>query len=475
MEKLAFGARVMDLLPYEPNEQQVKLIAALARYVCEDPQRAPLSADRVFVLNGYAGTGKTTLTGALVKALGEAGVPVVLLAPTGRAAKVLGAACGHPAYTIHRRIYRGDGLGGISTAVSENTLEGAAFIVDEASMIGEMSQDSPVNLLQDLVQYVFSGAGCRLILVGDTAQLPPVGCETSPAMNPDRLHAMGLLTTRATITAPARQRIDSGILYNATLQRKMMQADPKKEPVIVASKFADVRVTDDPEELQEQIERDLREDDDGPAETIIITLSNRRATEFNRSLRHEILGYEEELVTGERLMVVKNNYLWSRSVKGLDFIANGDVCTVERIVGTEERYGLRWADVDLSMPDYGVTFQAKIMLDTLCSLSAGLDADYAETFRQRIMADPDLFAPGMTDQQRYRKLRDNPYWNALQVKYAYCVTCHKAQGGQWRNLYVDFSYMPPSDTYLETYRWLYTATTRATRRLTFIHPIVEVR
>ena len=481
---IQLAQRILSHFPYAPNDQQLQLTAALARYCTPAAGNTP-SADRVFLLNGYAGTGKTSIIGALVKALADVRVPTVLLAPTGRAAKVLAGACSHPAYTIHRRIYRGDAaaVAGYAPIVNDNRLTGAVFIVDEASMIGSESAEG-VNLLHDLIHYVFSGTDCRLILIGDSAQLPPVGCELSPAMDPEVLRSMGLKTTRATITATARQRGGSGILYNATRLRVALQRRDSEEekdedslPVIYASPFDDVRVIGGGDELAEAILADYNDapDDDGMAETIIITRSNRRATEFNRGVRSIILGHEEELCRGDRLMVVKNNYLWGAKIKRFDFIANGDVAIVERIISTEERYTLRWADVELYFPDRDTSLECKIMVDTLSSLSASLDADKAARFEQAILNDPDLFTPSITLEQRRRALKNDLYYNALRVKYAYCVTCHKAQGGQWRNVYVDIGYLPPETSVNELLRWLYTATTRATTRLNFIAPPLEVK
>lgn len=481
MTPLDLGALMLKHLPYEPNAQQTSLIAALARYCMPgDADAARVGEDRVFVLNGHAGTGKTSVVGALVRALAQAGVPTVLLAPTGRAAKVLSAACQAPASTIHRRIYRGDAsaAAGYLPIVRDNRMEHAVFIVDEASMIG-LGDDSGSrsSLLHDLVQYVFSGLDCRLVMLGDSAQLPPVGCDVSPALDPAVLRALGLKVTRAVITAPARQSARSGILHNATLQRRLIGADPPQLPVIRASGFRDVRVLEEREDIADAIEADYSASPGGAADTVIITRSNRRATEFNAAVRSMILGYDDPLTVGERLMVVKNNYHWGARIPGLDFIANGDVAVVTRIIGTEERYGLQWADVELELPDREGTppFQAKLMTDTLCSLSATLDPDLADLFERSILADPDLFAPSMSRDERLRALRNNPYWCALRVKYAYCVTCHKAQGGEWPNVYVDIGYLPPESSHAELCRWLYTATTRATRRLSFITPPLEVR
>lgn len=461
-----FAERIFLNLPYDPTDQQISLIAALARFC------SPVSPGySVFLLNGYAGTGKTSLTGALVRALREAEVPVVLLAPTGRAAKVFGRFAGFQASTIHRRIYRGtEGMmNDFSADVADNPLTGAVFIVDEASMIGNGSGDTMSrNLLEDLIHYVYSGEGCRMILLGDTAQLPPVGCRESPAMSVAVLKGFGLRVTKAVMTKVVRQRRRSGILYNATKLRKNMLLTPLPEPELVIDRFPDV-VSVSGEELEDEISASFTEN--GITETLVVTRSNRQATRFNLAIRANILYREEELSREELLLVAKNNYLWSARVKGLDFVANGDTAIVDAIYGTEEKYGFRFADVNLRLPDRDLSFECKILLDTLVSDTASLEPERYQSLYMSALNDPDLFTPSTPVRTRMRILRSDPYVNALQVKYGYAVTCHKAQGGQWKNVFVDVGYVPP-EAYesLEFYRWLYTAVTRATDRLALINP-----
>lgn len=461
-DHLQFAARVMLELPYVPNRQQEAVIVALARFCCD-----PSCADRVFVLNGYAGTGKSSLTGALVKAMTSAGMKSQLLAPTGRAAKVFSGYAGKPAFTIHRKIYRhipGADFSG-APAPRDNNETDTLFIVDEASMIGG-DDERGSNLLEDLLQYVYAGQGCRLVLIGDTAQLPPVGSETSPAMDPDRLRRAGLKVTRATMTETARQHRQSGILYNATWLRRAMLAPELPEPLLFVKDFDDVSVVSG-EELSERLETAYSRD--GVDQTLIITRSNRTARDYNLAIRNNVLYVEDELMRGDLLIVAKNNYFWSRKVKGMDFIANGDVVRIERVYGLEVRYGFRFVDVSLSMPDRDTAFDAKIMLATLFSETAGLPREDIEKLYYTMIDDPDTFPADMPYDTRLRQLRDNPYWNALQVKYAYAATCHKAQGGQWANIFVDLSYIPPEAMGIDFYRWLYTAVTRATGSLTFIN------
>ncbi len=470
MDVNEFAERIYLNLPYDPNHQQIEVIAALARFC--SPM---MPSDSVFLLNGYAGTGKTSLTGALVRALREAEVPVVLLAPTGRAAKVFGKFSRYPATTIHRRIYRGT-EGGLMTAeadVADNTLVNAVFIVDEASMIGATTDfTGKRSLLEDLIEYVYSGEGCRMVLLGDTAQLPPVGSSESPAMNVDVLKSFGLRVTRAVLTAVVRQASESGILYNATRLRKAMRHDPLPEPRIVTGRFSDV-VNVSGEELEDELSAAYN--DSGITEALLVTRSNKRATLFNLAIRTNILYREEELSRGELLLVAKNNYLWSARVKGLDFVANGDTAIVDTVYGTEEKYGFRFADVNLRLPDRDLAFDCKILLDTLTNESAALEPERYNALYMAALNDPDLFTSATPMRTRMRLLRSDPYVNALQVKYGYAVTCHKAQGGQWKNVFVDMGYIP-ADAYrtLDFYRWLYTAVTRATERLAFVNPSADI-
>lgn len=471
-----FAQIVTDALPYTPNEQQRLVIAALARFCSSQTP-----SDSVFLLNGYAGTGKTSLTGALVKALTAVRIPVVLLAPTGRAAKVFSSHAQHPAFTIHRKIYRGDStsITGASAMLQDNRLTNAVFIVDEASMIGNSNVDSAGNpttgLLEDLLQYVFTGTNCRLILIGDIAQLPPVGSTVSPAMDVKTLKQHGLRVSRAVMTDTVRQARNSGILRNATWLRRAMLLDPLPAPRLMASRFKDVDVIDNDGVLEVVYEAYNGDDDmSGPDNTIIITRSNRRATAFNLAIRQEILDCEEELIKGERLLVAKNNYMWARKVEGLDFIANGDIAIVDRIIGTESRYGCHFADVTLTLPDRDISLDCKIILDTLTGESASLEAERYQQLANGRLMDPEAFDPAMPMDARVRRLKDDEYFNALQVKYAYAVTCHKAQGAQWANVIIDMGGIAPDALGLDFYRWLYTATSRATSRLYYLNPTLPV-
>jgi len=473
-----FASEVLTALPYRANDQQVQVVAALARFCMPDDR-----PESVFVLNGYAGTGKTSLTGALVRTLEQYKRPVMLLAPTGRAAKVFSAnAGGHAAFTIHRKIYRHNPFATPGTYAppmpADNRLSNAIFIVDEASMIGGKGDDAP-SLLEDLITYVYSGDNCRLILMGDTAQLPPVGSETSPAMNPDVLRRFGLKVTRAVMTETARQAADSGILFNATRLRRTMsriarlpEGEPMPVPELRTAGFDDVIVVNG-EDLPELLSTAYSRGEHGLADTILITRSNRRAAEYNGAIRSQVLYREEELTRGDLLIVARNHY-FARKVPGVDFVANGDILTVDRVYGSEVRYGLRFADVRLTLSadaDDGnaPSFDAKIMLDTLADPNATMSQETWNHLYYSVLEDDERYGDMSVD-QRLAALRTDPYWTSLQVKYAYAVTCHKAQGGQWENVFVDLAYIPEDALGTQLYRWFYTAVTRARKRLYLIAP-----
>lgn len=451
----------LENLPYEPNDDQTELVARLSQFCRRD------SNDSIFLLNGYAGTGKTSLTGALVKTLTALNIKSVLLAPTGRAAKVFSDYSGHSAYTIHRKIYRQKSFspenGGF--LLSENKHTNTIFIVDEASMMPNYSNEGAMfgsgRLLDDLVEYVYSAPGCKLILLGDNAQLPPVGCDESPAMSIEHLKCYGLGVETFSLTKSARQTEDSGILHNATSLREEMVKDILEKPKLELSKFEDFQSLSG--EYMIEVISDCY-DHDGMNDTIIVTRSNKRATMFNAGIRNRILYREEELVSGDRLLVAKNNYFWSEDYEEIDFIANGDMATVSRVRSMETKYGFKFAHVELEFQDRNVELDAIINLDALYSDAPALSQEQQKSLYTQIMAE----LPGSM-RDKYKALKKHPYYNALQVKYAYAVTCHKAQGGQWKNVFVDMGYIPEEAlTSRDFYRWLYTAITRARRKVYLI-------
>ena len=458
--------QIESCLPYEPNRQQRELLERLAAFVLDERD------DTLFLLRGYAGTGKTSLVGALVKALTQLQSKVVLLAPTGRAAKVFARYAGHPAYTIHRRIYRQKSYSPDMEGflVGENLAKHTLFIVDEASMIANASGagDGAVygtgRLLDDLVEYVYSGEHCRLILLGDTAQLPPVGQERSPALDAGVLQGYGLAVQEYELREVARQAAESGILTNATRLREEMEQGPLPMPCLRVQGYPDVEALSG-EYLVERISDSY--DRVGLDETIVITRSNKRANIFNQGIRNQILYREEELTAGDLLLVAKNNYFWSKEYKEIDFIANGDVARVVRVMKRTEMYGFRFADVLLHFPDLEVEMEAKILLDTLSSDSPTLTREQQESLLAQVMAD---YYDITTRREKFKRLKSDPWFNALQVKYAYGVTCHKAQGGQWKHVYIDMGYIQQGAALsLDFYRWLYTAFTRATEKIWLVN------
>ena len=458
-----FIQRLSENLPYVPTEEQAGLVARLAEFLWDD------NVPSVFVIKGYAGTGKTSLVGALVKTLETFERACVLLAPTGRAAKVFASYAAHPAYTIHKKIYRQRAFTGDFTGfqLAHNAHKNTFFIVDEASMIANEAAEGAHYgsglLLDDLFDFVYSGAGCRLILLGDTAQLPPVGQVRSPALDEDYLRRYGYPVFSCELTHVVRQVEESGVLFNATRLRNAMQENPLPVPSIAWRRFPDVSLVGG-DELIEVLSSAYRRD--GMDETIIVTRSNKRANIFNQGIRNRILYREEELASGDLLLVARNNYFWSEKYEKLDFIANGDVARVVRVRRVCEMYGFRFADVVLYFPDYEEEMEAKVILDTLHSESPSLTAEENTRLFNAVMED---YADVPSKRERLKRLKNDPWFNALQVKYAYAVTCHKAQGGQWANVFIDMGYLRPDMLGLDFYRWLYTAFTRTTGRLWLIN------
>lgn len=460
--------------PFTPSQQQAALL--LAHFV------TTTKAYAACILRGYAGTGKTSLVGALVKVMHLLKRDVVLLAPTGRAAKVFSHHAGMPAYTIHRVIYRQESFQGEGTRFSlgYNKLRNALFVVDEASMIssgtGVMSTDTVFGtgeLMDDLIQYVYAGTGCKLLLVGDTAQLPPVGEEDSPALCDEVLRRYGLLVGSASLTEVVRQSSESDVLSGATLLRQLLTEGFEGIPPIHTDAHGEVRALPG-NELIESLVGDYQEY--GADSVIVVTRSNKRANIYNNGIRSRIFDREDEITRGDLIMAVKNNYYWTEQcVKSLpkdekmpfNFIANGDTAEVVRIRNVHEQYGFRFADATLRFADYDdFEMDCRLLLSTLQSESPSLTREESNQLYERVLEDY-MHIP--LKKNRMKALREDPYYNALQIKYAYAVTCHKAQGGQWARVYVDQGFVPADATGASYLRWLYTAFTRTTERVYLVN------
>ncbi|MCL1943251.1 MAG: AAA family ATPase [Candidatus Azobacteroides sp.] len=450
--------------PHEPTTDQAEALEKLSAFMMNP------DADSLFLLKGYAGTGKSSLVGALVKTLTALEQKTVLLAPTGRAAKVFSNYSGHAAFTIHKKIYRQKKFSheNVGFELNVNLHKHTLFIVDEASMISNGSYDKAMfgsgHLLDDLIEYIYTGEGCRLLLMGDSAQLPPVGESISPAFDMNVLKAFGLNVETFTLTQVIRQQLTSGILKNATDIRTLITEEKAGlYPKIRIKNYPDIiRLRGD--ELIEAVSSAYNRS--GIEETTVISRSNKRANIYNNGIRNSILYREEELSGGDMLMVVKNNYYWSEEYAEIDFIANGDIAKVNRVRRYEEMYGFRFADVNMTLLDYDIDIDVKILLDTLHSETASLSQEQTGKLFYAILEDYEDI-PGKAG--KIRKIKQNPHYNCLQVKYGYALTCHKAQGGQWKNVFLDMGYLSNEHLGIDFYRWLYTAFTRATEKLYLIN------
>ena len=452
-----------DNLGHTPTDDQSSAIASLASYVIEN------NNESIFILKGYAGTGKTSLINALVKTLESFRFNAILLAPTGRAAKVLSSYSGRQSFTIHKKIYRqkssGDGTGIFS--LNYNRERETFFIVDEASMINNETVEKSIfgsgRLLDDLVEFVYSGHDCKLVLVGDTAQLPPVGSAYSPALDESQVGLYGFGIKSAELRQVVRQSESSGILMNATGIRVMLDEGSLSDPGFVTGPYNDI-IPLSGESLMEELEASYSFC--GVEGTSIIVNSNRMANRYNQGIRNRILMREDEISSGDMIMVVKNNYFWAGDDENIDFIANGDIARIRKIKGYEEMYGYRFADMTLEFPDYNTELEVKVNLETLGSDSASMTSDQNRDIFQKVQSD---YLHLKTRKKQFDAIKNDPYFNALQIKFAYAITCHKAQGGQWERVFIDqgmFNRAPVTADYL---RWLYTAVTRATDRLYLVN------
>ncbi len=461
------ATQIYGKICFQATLGQKKIIEMLSKYLSDD------DFSKIFVLNGHAGTGKTTLIAATVGALKELGIKPVLLAPTGRAAKVLARYAGERATTIHKRIYRQKTSADYESkfSLNLNPERGAVFIVDEASMLSDGTAEGSMfgsgSLLGDLVEYVRAGRGCRLVLVGDSAQLPPVGSDSSPALDPDFMSRFGDIVY-GTLDEVVRQENESGILFNATLVRCMLENGIIERPRF-EMEYSDIERIEGGEFLERLQDCYARY---GRDETIVITRSNKRANRYNEGIRRNVLFAEEEIESGDMLMIVKNNYYYAgrSAAEGeepkMNFIANGDIAKLERIRRFEDFYGFRFATAQLSFPDYDTEIECKILLETLASESPSLTREESSRLFYEVEKD---FLDIKSKIKRFKEIRENPHFNALQIKFSYAVTCHKAQGGQWKAVFVDRCLFGDEEMSRDMMRWLYTALTRASEKLYLVN------
>ena len=455
--------RIIANLSFTPNEGQNDLLDKLSQFVVSPAKR------KAFILLGYAGTGKTSITAALVKAYQELQQKIVLLAPTGRAAKVISRYAHTPAYTIHKYIYRQKQLGEEVFTLNDNLHKNTLFVVDEASMISGQRDNMTFGsgiVLDDLVKYVYSGEGCSLLLLGDDAQLPPVGSSVSPALQGDYMQKYGLEVSCSVLTEVARQALDSGILANASRVRPVALGEvslPHSTWDILKEAADCEYITGS--EVAEKLEHSYNEV--GAEEVMLLTRTNKRTNIYNQGIRARILWREEEIETGDRLMVSKNNYFWTEKYEGLPFLANGDILEISRLRNIREIYGFRFADAQLRSVDYDWEIDAVVWLDTLYSDSPEVNHGLHRQLFERIAEDyPEL---AHSRKKLVETIYQSPYYNALQMRFAYAVTGHKSQGGQWKHVYVDaYKGGELCETEEGYYRWLYTAITRASEKIYFI-------
>ena len=468
--------RIRQTFGFTPTAEQEYALDVFARFMTDSDDQV------VMIMRGSAGTGKTTLAGAIVRAMAALKQKMILLAPTGRAAKVFSLNAGHAAYTIHRRIYRQKSAGDLSSFnLNDNLNRDTLFIIDEASMIANQGYgDSAFGsgcLLDDLMTFVYQsgrGSNCRMLLIGDKAQLPPVGEDESPALMADVLRCYGMRVYECDLNQVLRQGEESGILWNATQIRQMITHDEMTQlPKIRFAGFGDLRMVPGGE-LIDALSTSYYQV--GTDQTIVITRSNKRANIYNQGIRNQVLDREEELCRGDQLMIVKNNYFWidkftvnskPSTVNQISFIANGDIAVVQRVRNVHEIYGFRFAEVTMLFPDYDdFELTATVCLDTLTSEAPALTREQQEQLYNAVMED---YADVPTKPERIKKLKSDRYYNALQVKFAYAVTCHKAQGGQWAHVYLDQGYMTDDMLTPDYIHWLYTAFTRATEQLYLVN------
>lgn len=465
MTSKEFHTILKDKFPHQPTVIQSVAIEKLANFVIDSTK------DAVFLLKGFAGTGKTTIVGTITKHLWQAKKKYVMLAPTGRAAKVMASYSGKEAFTIHRKIYfpKKQSNGAMKFILAPNKHRDTLFIVDEASMVPDAPADSKLfengSLLDDLMYFVYSGHKCKLLLIGDTAQLPPVRLELSPALDADKLELnYNKSITKVELDEVTRQTSGSSILWNATLIREQLQSGFFEEFKFDLNMGNDVERLIDGNEIQEAIDTSYQTN--GREETSIIVRSNKRANLYNQNIRERILFLDNEIAVGDYMMVVKNNYFWLRPNSEAGFIANGDIVEILELFSIKELYGFKFAEVKVRMVDYPKQkpFETVLLLDTIMAESPSLSYEDGNKLYQAVVED---YAHEKSNYKRFLGVKNNRYFNALQVKFSYAITCHKSQGGQWDTVFVEQPYLPNglSKEYL---RWLYTAVTRAKNKLYLI-------
>ena len=455
-----FAKQITSFLPFAPTQEQDFCIKKLAQFCTSHTQNS------VFVLKGYAGTGKTSVVSALVRAMENLKQHTVLLAPTGRAAKVFAQYSGKQATSIHKKIYRQKSAANFTFALDFNKHKDTLFIVDEASMIANFSAESNIfgsgRLLDDLVEYIYSAENCKMILLGDTAQLLPVNQDFSPALDKKVLEGFSLEVEGFTLTEVVRQASDSGILANATMLRKILDKPIYENPKIDLN-FPDIQSISGAE-LIDSIYSSYREV--GENNTIVVTRSNKRANVFNNGIRNQVLQRESEISNGDLLMIIKNNYFWNQKYENLNFIANGDIAEVVRIRKHSEMYGFRFVDVTLQLLDYDMEIDCKILLNSLSTQTPAENDLLGKQLFEEV--EKDYLHIG-NKRERYKQMRENEYFNALQTKFSYAITCHKSQGGQWQHVYIDHGFLTDENLNKEFLQWLYTAVTRAQTKLFLVN------
>ena len=461
----SFYKLLKDNFPHTPTSKQEVALQQLAHFVLSDKK------EEVYLLKGFAGTGKTTIVGDIVSNLWKTTMKAVLRAPTGRAAKVMSNYSKSQAFTIHRKIYfpKKESGGGIKFILAPNKHRDTIFIVDEASMIPDAPSDSKLfgngSLLDDLLMFVYSGHNCKLILIGDTAQLPPVHLQISPALDSEKLaHNYNKEVTTLELDEVVRQAEDSGILLNATNLREQLQSGYLDEFRFDVNPYKDIVRLIDGNDIQEAIDNSYREN--GKEETVLIVRSNKRANLYNENIRNRILYLENELAPGDYMMVVKNNYFWLKTSSEAGFIANGDIIEILEIFSIKELYGFKFAEVKVKMVDYPNQrpFETVLLLDTIRADTPSLSYEEGNRLYQEVQKD---YAHEKSKYKRFLGVKNNKYFNALQVKFSYAITCHKSQGGQWNTVFVEQPYLP-NGIDREYLRWLYTAVTRAKEKLYLI-------